>query len=234
MADRRLRPLCDRMALSPGVGVVLSEGEAQVIAFWDMVDSSGGPDACWPWLGRRLSGKWDYGRLRWNKSRYETDAHRIAYEIATGDKLGKRHGCHRCDNPPCCNPAHIFPGTPLENTQDMWSKGRAHLQRPGAAERISRLGVEALALHPERRARGDRHMSRTRPESLARGDRNGSRKYPEKRKRGEAQIQAKLTDDLVREIRASTETGGSIAKRLGISKTVVNRARRGKTWRHVV
>jgi hypothetical protein len=87
------------------------------------VDRSGGAFACWPWTGARSDG---YGRFffRVNGKLHSIQAHRYAFERATGEKLGDRFGCHRCDNPPCCNPAHIFAGTTADNTRDCMAKGR--------------------------------------------------------------------------------------------------------------
>lgn len=62
------------------------------------------------------------------------------------------------------------------------------------------------------------------------GDANASRKYPERRPRGETHRRAKLTEDQVKEIRTSGSGSTTLAKRFGISKTHVNRIRRGANW----
>lgn len=93
----------------------------RIARFWAKVDRSGGPQACWPWLGKKQT-KSGYGLVCF--CRRETTAHRIAYELQTGDLLGERYGLHSCDNPPCCNPAHIVPGTQADNIADMIAKGR--------------------------------------------------------------------------------------------------------------
>lgn len=51
-------------------------------------------------------------------------AHRVAFELTFPEWNGKEWVLHRCDNPPCCNPAHLFLGTPRDNAVDMIAKGR--------------------------------------------------------------------------------------------------------------
>ena len=75
---------------------------------------------CWIW--QRCCNQYGYGILRLNgRNRL---AHRIAWTEVNGDP-GSLYVCHTCDNPPCCNPAHLFLGTPLDNTRDMIAKGRS-------------------------------------------------------------------------------------------------------------
>lgn len=111
--------------------------DADVARFWAKVDRSGGPDACWPWMVSTSTN--GYGQIRWRGKR--ATAHRIAYELANGIPLVD-DGCHRCDNPPCCNPAHIFDGTALDNMRDRVAKGRMDL---GSLRASSVLNEAAVA-----------------------------------------------------------------------------------------
>jgi hypothetical protein len=77
-------------------------------------------DDCWPWTGPRVSG---YGVLWRNGNNY--GAHRVAWELANGPIPDGMFICHRCDNPPCCNPAHLFLGTQADNDADRTVKGRS-------------------------------------------------------------------------------------------------------------
>lgn len=94
--------------------------------FWSMVDRSGGPDACWPWLGK--TDRNGYGFFSENGE--HVLAHRRAYELMHGripDGEGY-HGTvirHSCDFPPCCNTSHHVPGTQADNGRDMAVRGRA-------------------------------------------------------------------------------------------------------------
>lgn len=91
---------------------------------WSKVDRSGGPDACWPFLGSR-SGK-GYGRIYVSREVKQRPAHVVAWELTTGRKIPKGiDGRHHCDNPPCCNPRHVEPGTRKQNMEDARSRGRA-------------------------------------------------------------------------------------------------------------
>lgn len=105
--------------------------------FWDHVDKSNGPDACWPWL--RYTGTAGYGALYYlGKS---TSAHRVAYILAKGKPSG-RVIRHSCDNPPCCNPSHLIAGSHKDNTRDMMAKGRArfgNVVRLGSAHHKAKL-----------------------------------------------------------------------------------------------
>lgn len=98
-------------------------GTAPVLErFWAKVDTSGGPDACWPWTGSRYAK--GYGSFRVTHDRAVT-ASRFAYELANGPLADGMFALHSCDNPPCCNARHLRAGTAEENTAEMVSKGRA-------------------------------------------------------------------------------------------------------------
>jgi hypothetical protein len=87
------------------------------VRFWEKV-RRGTPEQCWEWTGSRNKG---YGQI--NIHRKACKAHRVAWSLAHGDP-GEQHVLHRCDNPPCCNPAHLFLGDQRANVLDMYRKGR--------------------------------------------------------------------------------------------------------------
>lgn len=89
--------------------------------FWKKVDKRG-PGDCWEWQGgSKVEG---YGGLADDTGRVVL-THRFSYEIHFGAIPEGLMVCHRCDNPSCCNPNHLFLGTALDNTTDMVAKGRA-------------------------------------------------------------------------------------------------------------
>lgn len=92
--------------------------------FWAKVDRSAGPDRCWPWTGRRALD--NYGRYTaGGRGGQEWLAHRFALQYSLGRPLlSTEFALHSCDNPPCCNPFHLRPGTKAENTADMMARRR--------------------------------------------------------------------------------------------------------------
>lgn len=90
--------------------------------FWAKVDKSAGNDACWIWTGYI---HWKgYGQFSVSAQKRTRRAHRVAYEIKYGKIPDGAFVCHKCDNRSCCNPAHLFLGSPQDNTSDMIIKGR--------------------------------------------------------------------------------------------------------------
>lgn len=92
---------------------------AQIKKFWSLIDRSD-PDGCWPFHGHVM--KEGYGRIQFNHVRIL--AHRLAYILTYGDIDPDLNVLHQCDNPPCCNPAHHFLGTQLDNIADRVAKQR--------------------------------------------------------------------------------------------------------------
>lgn len=148
--------------------------------FWAKVDQSEGVLGCWPWTGGKHPRGYGLFSSRRKGSSRTWRAHRLMYERVYGIEPGILLVLHRCDNPCCCNPSHLFLGTHQDNMDDKTAKGR--------------------------------------------------------QSRGEDRPRAKLTEDLVREIRAAKERGEPLlpyAKRLGITHHAVYLAAHRKTWKHV-
>lgn len=90
--------------------------------FWARVNKTDG--GCWVWTGARLKdkkGEPTYGVLTFRRK--SLLAHRIAYFLTYG-AMPNDFACHSCDNPPCCNPDHLWNGTCMDNALDRTSKGR--------------------------------------------------------------------------------------------------------------
>ena len=82
--------------------------------------------SCWVWTGSKDEA--GYGLFQ-RATRHLVRAHRLSFELHNGITPGELRVLHRCDNPPCVNPHHLFLGTDLDNARDMIAKGRGrHLR----------------------------------------------------------------------------------------------------------
>lgn len=87
-------------------------------SFWKRLTKT--DSGCWEFSGCKSSD--GYGRLIFQGRKLS--AHRLAYELTEGAIPDGMAICHKCDNPPCCNPDHLFLGTQADNVADRVAKGR--------------------------------------------------------------------------------------------------------------
>ncbi len=126
-------------------------------SFWSRVDRQG--KGCWLWLGHRTPRGYGTFTHRGQDGRYRpVRAHRLAWMLVNGPIPPGLLVCHRCDNPPCCRPDHLFLGTASDNVADMTSKGRnrwGHTPRYGQANPASKLSEDQVLEIRRRRAAGE-------------------------------------------------------------------------------
>jgi hypothetical protein len=112
--------------------------------YWEKVDRRG-PDDCWPW--RRTTDEFGHGQFFVSPERGRVPAHVYGVELTTGQRCPEgKEGCHHCDNPPCCNPAHIYYGTRQQNVDDMWNRNRAPQGADRTQSKVDDHAVLAIRL----------------------------------------------------------------------------------------
>lgn len=114
--------------------------------FWSYV-TIGGPDECWPWQGGRT--RTGHGHA-WVNGKHKY-AHRHALELSGIPVPRDNFACHRCNNAWCCNPSHIYVGTPSSNQRDAYRAGKRPPDNRGERSGMSKLSVpEVLAIRAMR------------------------------------------------------------------------------------
>lgn len=142
------------------------------------------PSGCWEWMASRTP--LGYGQFNYLGTRKL--AHRVAWILFVGpippdpsNRYGTMNVLHRCDNPRCVNPEHLFLGNQFDNSTDSVSKGR--------------WGKRGL--------------------------------------KGSAHGRARLTEEIVREILASTDSLSALADRYKVSRGTISHIRKRRSWRHL-
>jgi HNH endonuclease len=112
--------------------------------FWEKVEKT---DACWRWLATKNNK--GYGMFYAGAANGSKDlAHRVSWILHNGPIPEGKNVLHRCDNPECTNPEHLFVGSHRDNMRDKHAKGRAY---PASADRRRKLtpeqGAEAKKMH---------------------------------------------------------------------------------------
>ncbi len=179
--------------------------------------------------------------------------HRIAYELTYGPIPPGLLVCHRCDNPPCCRPDHLFLGDKRANALDCVAKGRWRgggvkgQFKPGSKHPQAKLTEERVLEIRRRLATGERKsmiardfgvhintIDRIRAGTTWRTVLDGP--IPSRPVRGSRHHAAKLTEADVLTIRrrlSQGERGLDLAKEYGVENSTIWRIKVRRVWRHI-
>jgi uncharacterized protein YerC len=199
-------------------------------------------NGCWVW--QSYKNKWGYGTIDIGplNDRKKVNAHRAAWWAFTGNELLKNiFICHTCDNRSCCNPEHLFEGSPKDNMHDMINKGRSKFLKgdecPWSTLLNEKLVIEIL----EKITRGKSLADLSKEYGIP-------RKYLSEVKRGRRwghigdrsripKIKAngiRLKKDQVIEIKKRFKNGErirNISKEYGIHETTIADIKHKRTWK---
>lgn len=208
--------------------------ESDLKRFWDKINVRG-PDDCWEWTASGLRG---YGQfILGSHGRFIST--RVAYFIEHGVDPGDANVCHTCDNPPCCNPAHLWLGTQTDNIQDAVTKDRIVRGERNGQARLTEKDVRSICNSDEtQEALGERYgVSRTTISTIKNGKSwkhiLGERRNHDNSPKGEQHPQVKLTEQDVREIRESGKTQRFLAEQYGVSQRNISAIKTRRSWKHI-
>ncbi len=181
----------------------LTSPEARARRFWSLVDRAGPilvgmTTPCWLWRGRSDKGDFYLGAF------HSRIAARISWELSRGEIPAGRIVCHKCDNPPCVNPDHLYVGTHKDNTRDRYTRGNMRFGGPTPLPREPQK--PASGLHP-----GQRH-----------GEQHHKAKLSEKQV---LEIRARASKG---------ESLASIAEKYPVTLPTVHQIVQQRTWRHLL
>lgn len=194
---------------------------------------------CWEWGGGRDQD--GYGVFRGEAGGVLFHrAHRYSYAIHSGPIPSGVHVCHKCDNPPCVNPDHLFLGANADNQRDKWAKGRG---RGGAGENhhsaiLTRKQVAAILrdARPYTELAADYGVSASTVGSIkqriswrsVKGEPVRAKRVSPMRGKSE-----KITPEIVKEIRNSGATLKELASMYGVSPQTICDIRKRRSWSHI-
>ncbi len=184
---------------------------------------------CWLWTGsvnRNGYGEFQPG----GRGGAHVWAHRVALESRTGQPLGDLCALHRCDQPGCVNPDHLFAGTRGDNNHDARLKGRN-----ARGEKLSRLSNEQAAQIRSEYAAGVKQpelalrfgVGQSAISRIVTGARWKFLGQPPER-RGRSLTRSQVED--IRSLCASGVSRNEAARRFGINQSTASRVVSGKRW----
>lgn len=197
---------------------------------------------CWEWTAATdVDGygrfKGDFGGVVYKRAHRWSWAHHNGQHIPDG-----AHICHRCDNPRCVNPDHLYLGDNAINMADKMAKGRHRVQRGERAgkAKLTEAQVRAVLADPRPFTTIAHEFGITRM-TVSDIKRRVSWQHitdvvvpPKPRQTSPRKGKSdRVTPDIVREIRASSEPGKALAERYGISQQHISGIRKGRGWAHV-
>lgn len=205
--------------------------ESVVSRYWKYVVK--GKD-CWSWTASKNHG---YGQLSNGKGKSPVKAHRVSWYIHNGPIPSGLNVCHRCDNPECTNPKHLFLGTQKENMTDAYIKGRIDNFKHGEGEESSSATLsnsQVAELREEyKNGKTIKELSiKYRNTNIVRILRNKAYYNPNyspiNGNKKPRPFRKKLSAAQVDEIMESKLSSRSLAKDMGVSKTTILLVRKGE------
>lgn len=212
--------------------------------FWRHVNKQGTQTEyldtrCWDWTGCLVHG---YGNFDVRKEGF-TLAHRYSYWLHTKEELGALYVCHKCHNPKCVNPDHIYLGTPADNVRDMVDSLRVQHGETASGAKLTKTQV--LEMYDEYHASdislkdlGIKYgVNKPTVHKILNGDRW---KHLNLEVKPRKKSNAKLTEESVIWLRSldipnnPSWTYTAVAKHLNVTRKAVEKAAKRENWKHVV